>query len=389
MQSKIGGKEITVSTALTGPALCGEEPTGGRRGLNAARRGRFHSFAAPYTASPSGGTDDATASISIRPANSRGIHKTFGSFGADGGSQEAFGTVLGSDSGNMGCSTTVVKYLVFFFNLVFARTPWDLNWADFEFTAMTAFVYLQREAGDWAVEIGAETIAGAGLLALGILLKLKNDDIQNFIPDKYHLGLPPILLIAIGSVIFVTAFFGCCGAIKESTCMLTTFAIILLTLLIVQIAIAAYAFLQVGDTADLRSSVTQVVDKSFNQYNSSKAVQEEFDFLQSFLHCCGVDGVHDWKWEGGKLPNSCCSSNKNCTVAATNAYKDGCGDKAYKWFKNGLDLLGILAVAIATIERCSICSVIEQMFTCLGVEMVFLPHSVPTPLKTVQFVPDF
>jgi hypothetical protein len=68
------------------------------------------------------------------------------------------------------------------------------------------------------------------------------------------------------------------------------------------------------------------------------------------LHCCGVDGVHDWKWEGGKLPNSCCSSNKNCTVAATNAYKDGCGDKAYKWFKNGLDLLGILAVAIATIE---------------------------------------
>jgi hypothetical protein len=65
-------------------------------------------------------------------------------------------------------------------------------------------------------------IAGAGLLALGILLKLKNDDIQNFIPDKYHLGLPPILLIAIGSVIFVTAFFGCCGAIKESTCMLTT-----------------------------------------------------------------------------------------------------------------------------------------------------------------------
>lgn len=61
------------------------------------------------------------------------------------------------------------------------------------------------------------------------------------------------------------------------------FAIILLTLLIVQIAIAAYAFLQVGDTADLRSSVTQVVDKSFNQYNSSKAVQEEFDFLQSFV----------------------------------------------------------------------------------------------------------
>ena len=50
-----------------------------------------------------------------------------------------------------------------------------------------------------------------------------------------------------------------------------------------QIAIGAYAFLQVGDTADLKSSVTQVVEKSFNQYNSSKSIQEEFDFLQTFV----------------------------------------------------------------------------------------------------------
>ncbi|KAJ8968158.1 hypothetical protein NQ314_002415 [Rhamnusium bicolor] len=65
-------------------------------------------------------------------------------------------------------------------------------------------------------------IAGAAVLGVGVLLKLKNNDIQNFIPDKYHLGLPPILLIIIGSIIFSTAFFGCCGAIKENTCMLTT-----------------------------------------------------------------------------------------------------------------------------------------------------------------------
>jgi hypothetical protein len=48
---------------------------------------------------------------------------------------------------------------VFYNHYKSERTPWDLNWADFEFTAMTAFVYLQREAGDWAVEIGAETVS--------------------------------------------------------------------------------------------------------------------------------------------------------------------------------------------------------------------------------------
>lgn len=69
---------------------------------------------------------------------------------------------------------------------------------------------------------GLFQIAGLALLAVGVLLKLKNNDVESFIPDKYHLSLPPILLIAIGAFIFITAFFGCCGAIRESTCMLTT-----------------------------------------------------------------------------------------------------------------------------------------------------------------------
>ncbi|KAJ8968159.1 hypothetical protein NQ314_002416 [Rhamnusium bicolor] len=65
--------------------------------------------------------------------------------------------------------------------------------------------------------------------------------------------------------------------------MEVTFAIILLTLLIVQVAIGSYAFLQVGDTQDLRASVKQVVEKSFLEYNNTEAVKEEFNFLQVFV----------------------------------------------------------------------------------------------------------
>ncbi|KAJ8975794.1 hypothetical protein NQ317_005176 [Molorchus minor] len=200
----------------------------------------------------------------------------------------------------MGCSTTVVKYLVFFFNLIFA-------------------------------------IAGAAVLGVGVLIKLKNDDIQNFIPDKYHLNLPPILLIIIGSIIFATAFFGCCGAIKRKH------------LPPHNVAIGAYAFLQVGDTQDLRASVQQAINKTFNDYNLTETSREEFNFLQTYLKCCGVEGPKDWKW-GGKVPDSCCSTEKNCTKDSVDCYQRGCTDVAYKWFKNGLDLLGILAIAIASIE---------------------------------------
>lgn len=34
------------------------------------------------------------------------------------------------------------------------------------------------------------------------------------------------MLIVIGAVIFIVAFFGCCGAIKENACMTLTVSII-------------------------------------------------------------------------------------------------------------------------------------------------------------------
>jgi CD63 antigen len=32
----------------------------------------------------------------------------------------------------------------------------------------------------------------------------------------------PVLLIVVGVTVFVVAFFGCCGAVKENHCMIMT-----------------------------------------------------------------------------------------------------------------------------------------------------------------------
>lgn len=32
----------------------------------------------------------------------------------------------------------------------------------------------------------------------------------------------PILIISVGVVVFIIAFFGCCGTVKENNCMLST-----------------------------------------------------------------------------------------------------------------------------------------------------------------------
>ncbi|KAJ8968157.1 hypothetical protein NQ314_002414 [Rhamnusium bicolor] len=66
-------------------------------------------------------------------------------------------------------------------------------------------------------------LAGLALIVVGVLYKLDINDYTSAIPDDYqNIGLAPTLTIIIGSVIFVIAFFGCCGAIRESTCLLTT-----------------------------------------------------------------------------------------------------------------------------------------------------------------------
>ncbi|KAJ8966208.1 hypothetical protein NQ317_001306 [Molorchus minor] len=93
-------------------------------------------------------------------------------------------------------------------------------------------------------------LAGLALVIVGILYKLNIREAGEVLPKD--LGLAPILII-IGAIVFITAFLGCCGAVKESTCMLTTYAIVLLTIFIIQVAIAVYVFIQVKDSNELRN----------------------------------------------------------------------------------------------------------------------------------------
>ena len=56
-------------------------------------------------------------------------------------------------------------------------------------------------------------IAGALLIVLGALAY------TSFFVGPLH---EAIFVIIIGGIIFIVAFFGCCGAIKENRCMLIT-----------------------------------------------------------------------------------------------------------------------------------------------------------------------
>jgi CD63 antigen len=145
----------------------------------------------------------------------------------------------------MGCATGVVKYFVFLANLIFV-------------------------------------LAGLALVIIGILFKFHYSEATDALPANF--GVAPILSIIIGAIVFVTAFCGCCGAVKESPCMLTTYAIILLVIFIVQVAIGVYAFIKINqDEQGFRRSVHDTLAKTFEGYGRNNEKTESVDAMQSWV----------------------------------------------------------------------------------------------------------
>ncbi|KRT86629.1 Tetraspannin, partial [Oryctes borbonicus] len=166
----------------------------------------------------------------------------------------------------MACATAVVRILMFILNLVCA-------------------------------------IAGLGLLVVGVLYKLNLNEATAEIPDS--LELAPTLLIIVGCIVFVIAFFGCCGAVRESTCMLTTYAVILLVIFVLQVAVAVYAFLQIRDVDGLKEQFRKGLNTTFSRYNQDPVATETVDIIQRSYQCCGLDGPSSMK-VNGTFPLSCC-----------------------------------------------------------------------------------
>ncbi|XP_017779170.1 PREDICTED: 23 kDa integral membrane protein-like [Nicrophorus vespilloides] len=207
----------------------------------------------------------------------------------------------------MGCGIAIIKYLVFIFNLVFA-------------------------------------IIGLALLSVGVIFQ---SDVKHL--DSHDAaGYTALFFIIVGSVIFIISFFGCCGAIKENSCMLTTYASLLLTLLISQVAIGVLYYVYLNDKIDVKQDNLNDVQRLFDNYNRTTDGTAYVDDMQQKLKCCGVDGPSDWKH---KIPSSCCIDNVSpCRINDPALYPMGCAEKRYTKYNMLVNSVLYTVIAICTVE---------------------------------------
>jgi len=195
-------------------------------------------------------------------------------------------------------------------------------------------------------------VTGAVILGVGIWVKVKYEHYFLFVGNQFISS--PILLIIVGVIITVIAFFGCCGAIKENHCMIVTFAVLLGIIFILELAagIAAYVLRN-----DLKQTIGDAMTDGIKHYGEENAVDvtRTWDAVQHDLLCCGTNGTTSWRarYPDNSVPDSCCANDTTgCGKYPQKGkiYDEGCLDKFTNMSSHTVKIVGGVGVGIAFVQ---------------------------------------
>lgn len=161
------------------------------------------------------------------------------------------------------------------------------------------------------------------------------------------------LLVSVGVIVTIIAFLGCCGAVKESYCMVMTFAVLLGVIFVLELAagITCYVY---------RNRVDSLAYKGFmdfwNQYGASDDVTKSIDVIQHDVKCCGVNNSSDWStlpWgisHPGQYPSSCCKDSPAVCKPGGAVYTVGCYETVKDDLERSILIVAGVGIGVAFIQ---------------------------------------
>ncbi|XP_071771233.1 tetraspanin-1 [Centroberyx gerrardi] len=162
--------------------------------------------------------------------------------------------------------------------------------------------------------------------------------------------------IAIGAVLVLLGLLGCCGAHKESKCLLLTFFSIILVIFIAEVAagVVALAYSSFAEGI-LKAWATSALKE---RYGSDPVVTQMWNSTMTELQCCGFTNYTDFvgsqfaEQSGGSLPPSCCRLNSfPCsTEEAQLSPVEGCFEQILETLKKHANIVGGIAAGIGVLE---------------------------------------
>ncbi|XP_076861450.1 tetraspanin-33 [Brachyhypopomus gauderio] len=184
---------------------------------------------------------------------------------------------------------------------------------------------------------------------------------------------PSVLLLVVGVLMFLITFCGCVGSLRENICLLQTFCICLTVIFLLQLATGVLGFVF---SDKVRHKVTKMINNAIEHYRDDLDLQNLIDFGQKEFACCGGISYLDWSQnmyfncssenpsrERCSVPFSCCLISKDENVINTMCghgmqeldysqagefiNTNGCIDKLVNWIHSNLFVLGGIALGLA------------------------------------------
>jgi len=230
-------------------------------------------------------------------------------------------------------------------------------------------------------------VIGCVVLGLGIYALVDGASLVNLV-DESGVGddinitaftSAAYIFIVVAVFVVILTFFGCCGAIKESKCMLGTYFTLILVMFIIMIVGAVLGYSTSMNTLEDALYKTQGKYKDniqgCNNCNDSvKAITKAWDEVQESLKCCGTylngtddNGANSWIDSGAypvtvsgstfNVPESCCDQFDSSTTPTKDMCRQkprtanitGCFDKLDQTFQDNKSTFLITGVVIMVI----------------------------------------
>jgi len=206
-----------------------------------------------------------------------------------------------------GCAANTVKCLVFFFNFL-------------------AFL-----AGAILLGVGI-----AGLVSGAVYNKISEYATSESIAYT-SIKAALYVAIAVGAIIMILGFLGCCGALCESQCLLGLFITVMTIMIVIQVAAGIVAFVYKDKVKD---AVTSGLQDASTKIDTDSGACELWQDVQKNLPCCGMDG-NPWHLVPGAKCNVTCPAN---------GLLKKCPDELYNLLQKSAQVLGIIALCVVVLE---------------------------------------
>ncbi|XP_062373838.1 CD9 molecule b isoform X2 [Sardina pilchardus] len=201
-------------------------------------------------------------------------------------------------------------------------------------------------------------LAGTAVLAVGLWLRFDKRTEGLFAPTDspsvFFTGV--YLLIVAGALMMVVGFLGCCGAIRESPCMLGLFFFFLLLIFAAEVAAGIWGL---SNKEKVVEEIQTFYKETFTNYVDTKqeALKGTLKAIQFGLDCCGLTGTA----VDAAVATDTCPKKEGLEVFITTS----CPSAIDEMFNGKLHVIGGVGIGIGVIM---IFGMIFSMLLCCAIK---------------------